>query len=283
MKALKYFYALCLCIHLQAAHDPIDLELRRGSFPYYEVNDIFGVAQLVKQLLSNSDELKKLLADPMSILRATVVVGGIAAIVKVSLASVEGLGARLPDQLYRLWKSSISRIKRFFNIAEGFDPDELIIWSQLFEQIIAVGCEDEQFIDKDQLLVSSTHWDYQRYFVNDMLRYLLAYMETHKQYYRSQQIKYEQHMRAHICDPRVNHVCFLVQSIINSLVHLIAVHEQALTIAEFDSEHVKRVSRNVVIVFKKLCVIINGDVGQDAGQTDFAFSASSSGLGLFDV
>lgn len=274
IKVLKYILTVGLlaaaCVR---AHDIEDQELTRRLYPHYEVNDIFGAAQLIKHVLVHSQQLKELLRDPMDLLRATFVVGSIAALVRMSLLGVQGLSARVPDWAAKCFKRCASWCMQLFGWPEGFDYGQLIMWTQMFEQIMAVWCDQKGFGPEREHCLA--HWDYQRRFMQDVLYQFISFLESHQVYYRAQQVKRGGVMTTHLCDNRIDHVCFLVQSILRSLQHLIVVSEQTTEPSAFNLEHVKKVACNIVILLQNLCIIISGDPMQSVKQSEYTFSGQA--------
>lgn len=287
VKALKYTFVIASVWSGQLyGSDISDIEFKRAAYPHhYEMSDIFGIAKLIKSLMENSDDLKKLLQNPADVLRATLLVGGIAAMVKVSSHAVQGLSARIPEWTASACRRFASWCMRMLNLPEGFDYEQLVMCEQMFEQIMAVWCSQGALNSSEQAAIRIAHWDYQRHFVQDMLHYLIGFLESHQQYYRAMQIKRGKIMTTHIGDNRVDHVCFLVQSIIGSLRHMAVVCERAENSSDFDVEHVKKVARATVILLKKLCAIIGGESIQSYNQTEYNFGGQSfmPASGLFDV
>lgn len=288
MKALKYtFVAMFIWWSAQLCGGEIsDIEFTRTGYPRYEVSDIFGVAKLLTSILTNSEQLKVLFQHPMDILRATFLVGSIAAMVRVSLLAVQGLSARLPDWTTKICRRCVSWSMRMLNLPEGFDYDQLVMCEQMFEQIISVWCDHDVVVSQGQSARTIEHWDYQRLFVRDVLHYLIRFLESHQCYYRAMQLKRgSSTMTTHIGDNRVDQVCFLVQSCVSSLRHLAKVSEQTAQPEDFDGEHVKKVARATVILLKKLCAIIGGESTQGHNKTEYNFVGQSfmPTSGLFDV
>lgn len=288
MKALKY---TCMTAFLWwsaqlYSSDLGDIEFKRAAYPHYEVSDIFGVAKLLTSIVTNSEQLKELFKDPADIFRATLLVGSIAAMVRVSILAVQGLSERLPDWTARAFRRCVSWSMRMLNLPEGFDYDQLVVCEQMFEQIMLIWCDHEVAVLHDKATINIDHWDFQRQFVHDVLQYLIRFLESHQNYYRAMQLKRGNSiMTPHIGDNRIDHVCFLVQRSISSLRHLASVSEQANRPADFDVEHVKKVARATVILLKKLCVIIGGESMQAHNVTEYNFSGQSflPVSGLFDV
>lgn len=288
MKALKYACVtvfVCWSVYLYSS-DLGDIEFKRAAYPHYEVSDIFGVAKLLTSIVTNSQQLKELFQNPADIFRATLLVGSIAAMVRVSLLIVQRLGARLPDWTAKAFRRCVSRCMRMLNLPEGFDYDQLVMCEQMFEHMMSVWCDCSMKAFHEQVTSSMSHWDYQRHFIQEVLRYLIRFLESHQCYYRAMQMKRGNSlMTTHIGDNRVDHVCFLVQTAIGSLRHLVSVSEQATQPADFDVEHVKKVARATVILLNKLCAIIGGESTKSHTVTEYNFAGQSfvPATGLFDL
>jgi hypothetical protein len=262
-----------------------ELESLRTPYPLYEISDIFGVAKLIQSVLKNSEQLKNLLKDPMDVFRATVLVGGIAAMIKLSMFAVQGFTARIPGVSLTIYRRIASWCMRVLNLPEGFDVEQLLLCEQMFEQIMVVWCEREARISGEHLKGADAHWDYHCRFVQDVLYYLISFFESHQKYYRAIQLKrVGKVVVTHIGDDKIDYVCFLVQSCISSMKHLVSVCEQAKVFAEFDVEHVKKIARSTVVLLRKLSGIVAGEHVQPyQAEYNFTGQALMPALGFFDV
>lgn len=278
MQALKYtffvWFALAGCfIH---PSDLNELESIRVPYPHYEVSDIFGVAKLIRSLVKDADQLKKLFERPADVLKAALLVGSIVAIVKISLVTVKSFSAHAPSFFKRICKQLYSRCMQMLNMPEGFEYEQLVMWEQTYEQIVTIWCEQNDNVQVN--LTADMHWEYQRQFVQQILRHLISYFESHQQYYRAKQLKRGTIlMTTHIDDNQIDHVCFLIQTILASFRHLIVVAQQAEEQTTLDAEHVKKVMRSCVILMKKLCIIVGGEFDTLRSQHEYSSSSQLYG------
>ncbi|MEX0849847.1 MAG: hypothetical protein WD055_06465 [Candidatus Dependentiae bacterium] len=245
-------------------------EYRRPPYTSLQVTDIFGAAQLIKHLLAHSHELKELLEDPMDIFRATIFVGTIAAVVKVTLMGVQSLSFKLPELLARMYKLSSSWLKKKLHIPEGFDVDQLIMCEQMFEQSMITLCE--QRLPNNEEAVFQEHWDFQRQYVQDLLYYIVGFLLAHQQYYRVKQIEKNKKgiLSTHAIDNTTDHICFMVDALVRSLRHVIKVCQHCIDIQKFDEIHIQKIASNILVLFKQLRRIIDGGSALQTEYQDFS-------------
>lgn len=255
--------------------DLTEIEGLRMPYAHYEVSDIFGAAKLIKSILKNSEQLNDLLHNPADLLRATLLVGSIAAVVKISIAAVNGLSIRIPGWISKLYRYATSRCRKALGIAEGFDCDQLHLFTQTFEQVMAVWVDQGyKRAEREQANpANKDYWQFQCRFVRDTLQYIAGFLREHQQYYRALQVKKVDERKTCIEDD-IDHASFLVQHIIDALQHLTAISERAVDPTLFDIDHTRKMVRITVILFKKLSAILSGDVAPVGNQTDYTIGQS---------
>ncbi len=237
-----------------------DRDYRRQAHPSFQVTDVFGAAQLIKHLLKHSQDLKELFKDPMDILRATMIVGGIAAVVKVSLMGAQALGMKIPEVAAKIYKRTVSWWMRKLGWPEGFDHEQLLTWETVFEHMMVTLCGDSIRAEQTKEL-KPENWFYYRDSVIDMFIYMQDYLLTHQRYYRVKQLQNKKGkavLEIRTVEDNNDHICFMVDIIVRSLGHIVNMCKEARSSSEIDIVHIKKVGGNVLVLCKQVRLMIHG-------------------------
>lgn len=251
----------CILIgSLAYASENFESDYRRQLYQPLQVTDIFGAAQLIKHVLSHSKELKELFEHPMDILRATLIVGGIAAVVKMSLMGVQTLGLKCPELATRFYRKCVAWVMDALGWPTGFDHDQLLMWETIFEQLMSNLCGIN--IRTGSLDSQADHlWEQYRDNLLDVLCYIQDYLLVHQQYYRARQLQKRRKKRLLVrtVDDNDDHVCFMIEFIVRSLSDITRMCREAKKIHELNVEYIKKVAGNVLVLFKQVRIIVRGD------------------------
>ncbi len=247
-----------------------DREYRRQTHSSFQVTDVFGAAQLIKHLLKHSQDLKELFKDPMDILRATMIVGGIAAVVKVSLMGAQAIGMKIPEVAAKIYKRSISWWMRKLGWPEGFDHEQLLTWETVFEHMMITLCGGSIRAEQSKEL-RPDYWYYYRDSVIDMMIYMQDYLLTHRRYYRAKQLqdKREAVLGMRTVEDNNDHICFMVDVIVRSLGHIVNMCKDTNSSQEVDVVHIKKIGGNVLVLCKQVRLMIHGGTRQWQHQHEY--------------
>ena len=205
-----------------------------------------------------------------------------------------GIAFGIMDCMKRLMSESLSRVvnkipgifsfmnrlasKGYNKLSKRPDPltaDEIVIWEHTLEGLLNSLCEqntsgnlmlknmrvsDEQEGDQQQKIVD-TNWTYYVSMVNDICVHVTAYLSERLPYYTGQkdQRKLLVSIANGVSMENKNSIAFMMTCIMKNLENLIETCKRAENADELDINHVKKLGRITLLLFKKLRVMIEGN------------------------
>lgn len=166
---------------------------------------------------------------------------------------------------------------------------EVHSWEQIIENIIGTLCEQSisgtimlknipRVIDDEQEDAQlRDNWGYYVQFVSQMFEYVAASLERKIPYYTT--TKNQQALLVFVAhslslEDRQG-IVFMITIIVGNIRHMVAVCAQAERLDDLDHEHLKKISRNTLLMLKKLREMIGG--GYE--QKNMVGNSSLSGMG----
>ena len=175
---------------------------------------------------------------------------------------------------------------RFCNRPNPLCASELCIWEQVLENITGTLCEQsiagtimlqniprisvDDESDKFTGAELRGHWTYYVQYISAMFGHVADYLEMKIAYYvcmKDQCVPLVLAANSMSLEDR-HGIVFMIKMIVGNLRHMIVVCAQAHTADDLDTEHIKKLSRNTLLMLKKLREMIGGSYDQkNAGST----------------
>ncbi len=236
-----------------------EVPYRSGHYANVFATDIFGAAELLKGILENQKELEQMFDSPTKILKATLIVGGIAAVVKLGLTGTQKVIEQLPQICIRLFNKSKFWGMSILGLPQPLSLEQVLIWEHLFENIMCTLCEQDntayimlRTVGADEQIYEGGHWHYYQGLIHAMLLQIDHFLQDHKAFYLSAQ--------SYIVSHEHKMVCFIIETIVSSLEHIRSVCQEATSFDDVPKDYLKKVTRNTLMLFQKLRCLIGGAV-----------------------
>lgn len=226
-------------------------------------------------MLAISKDLKSLLqTDKAELAWAFALVVSVTLVVDVATVVARACARHGPHWWSWLWHKGRQAVNRLFRFSASFDQHELLLWQQMFEQIMQAALDfgkshvklDSNEEESSQRHVEK-HWLYYRQYMCDTLMYMATYVAAHDCYYRVKHKDLPSKLNVFgYAGSDADHICFLIARVTKNLHNIADTFMHAQTASDLDVLHVQALYRVTLCMLKKIRLFTQGSLRDDADE-----------------
>jgi hypothetical protein len=233
-------------------------------------------------MLALSKDLEPLLRKEKSeIFWALSLVVTVTIVVDVGIIAARALANHGPRWGSWMWHKLRQWVVQKLGWSSAFDAHELLLWQQLFEQIMQAALDFGMTRDKLDLEVkrgslehADKHWLYYRRYMRDLLMYMATYISAHEVYYRLKRAS-TLHTKFNLfgyAGTDADHICFLISCVAKNLHNLADEFETATHVHDLDILHMQVLYKVTLCMLKKIRLFTSGALCEKEGKAEPAGS-----------
>lgn len=187
--------------------------------------------------------------------------------------------------------------KKFNALCRRPDPlhaDEIGMWQEMVEQIVnsisdhvetgTIMLRNMRVNDNEPHAVEDTNWLFFVSYIEETFLYISDCLRDHLPHYQENKEQCRWLVRVanscRECNSRA--ITFVITMIVTNLHHLIDVCKNAEAVDDIDISHIRRVSRNLLLLFKKLRILVGDEKKRESCDTLSGIDSSSMAHGIID-